>query len=211
MVAVASLAAPAPARAGGPDESAPVGWATRRAADLTAEAQRLVDAGRLDDALVRLREALGMDATYAPAYLALAAAREGVGDLREAEQVLSMGLERIPLFAEARARRASLRERRGDRHGAAGDLESALAERPADLALHAQVTEAWMRAGETPRALASARRWRFAAAAAGSVESERRATRVAAACAWVVDRADPVTWSDGRDGLRALLARAAAR
>lgn len=209
LVALQAGASAGVAAAAGPDDAAAMGWATRRAADLTAQARRLIDAGEPDEALVRLREALAMDATFGPAYLALAGAREAVGDLREAEQVLSMALERIPAFPDARAQRAALRERRGDRRGAAVDLEGALADRPHDLALHARVTDAWLRAGETPRALASARRWRVVAQAAGAVESARRASRVATACAWVVDRADPVTWTEDREGLRALLARAA--
>ena len=192
-------------------EAAPTSWATLRAAELTGEAERLRRAGAVADALVRLREALAMDATYEPAYLALAAAREATGDLREAEQVLSMAVERIPSFALARERRAALREQRGDRSGAARDLDAALADRPTDLALHARVTEAWIAAGQVPRALATARRWLVVATEVGDAASIARARRTAAACAWIVDRADPVTATEGRGGVRAVLAAAARR
>lgn len=205
----AGSAAAQPAAVGVP--APPASWATQRAADLTAEADRLRQAGAVADALVRLREALAMDATYEPAYLALAAAREGTGDLREAEQVLSMAVERVPAFTAARERRAALRERRGDREGAARDLDAALADRPTDLELHARVTEAWIAAGHVPRALATARRWLVVAAERGDAASAARARRIAAACAWIVDRADPVAASDGRGPVRALLAEAARR
>lgn len=194
-----------------PAQAAPTSWATVRAAELTGEAERLRQAGAVADALVRLREALAMDATYEPAYLALAAAREATGDLREAEQVLSMAVERVPSFALARERRAALREKRGDRTGAARDLDAALADRPTDLALHARVSEAWIAAGQVPRALATARRWLAVATDGGDAASITHARRVAAACAWIVDRADPVTATEGRGGVRAALAAAARR
>lgn len=214
LLVVLACAGPGVARAAPPSSTgAPpgeaVGWATNRAADLTGEARRLTAAGQPAEALVRLREALAMDATYAPAYLELAAAREANGDLREAEQVLSMALERLPDLAEAHERRANLRSRRGDLGGAAADLERALADRPLDFALHERVVGAWIRARMPPRALAAARRWRAATEGAEDPAASRRATVHAAALARLVDHADPVGWSEGRGGVRGLLARAA--
>jgi tetratricopeptide (TPR) repeat protein len=186
-------------------EGAPTSWATRRAAELTASGQRLMAAGAREDALVAFREAISMDPTYGPAFLDLAAAREAAGDANEAERVLSMALERIPDYPEARERRATLRERRGDGSGAADDLELAVEDRPADLALHARLVDACIRSGALPRALAAARRWVAAALASGDAASSKRATQTATALAMVVDRADPVSSSEGRGEVRGLL------
>jgi len=198
---LAGLFVVAPASA---DETV-VSWATRRAAELTATGERLAAAGSGDDALVAFRDAIAMDPTYGRAFLDLATAREASGDAAEAERVLSMALERIPGFPEARARRARLREWRGDGKGAADDLELALDDRPTDLALHNRLVEACIRAGALPRALAAARRWGAAALAAGDEATLRRATQMASALSMVVDRADPVTTHEGRGEVRDLL------
>lgn len=205
-VAVGALAlslgvlAPSPARA-----DAPVPWATRRAAELTASGERLAAAGAPDEALVAYRDAIAMDPTYGPAFLHLAAARETAGDPVEAERVLSMALERIPDYPEAREKRATLRERRGDGAGAVADLELAVDDRPSDLALHGRLVDACVRAGALPRALAAARRWAAAATTAGDDATRKRAAQTAAALTMVVDRADPVSSAEGRGDVRSLL------
>lgn len=180
-------------------------WATRRAADLTASAERLIASGARDEAMVAYRDAIAMDPTYGPAFLGLATAREADGDPIEAERVLSMALERIPDYPDARARRAALRERRGDGTGAADDLELAVEDRPSDLALHARLVDACVKAGALPRALAAARRWTAAAAAEGDEAARKRASQTATALVVVVDRADPVAWPEGSGEVRGLL------
>lgn len=180
-------------------------WSTRRAAELTLAGERLAATGAREDALVAFREAISMDPTYGPAFLRLAAAREAAGDNLEAERVLSMALERIPDDPEARERRASLRERRGDGSGAADDLELAVDVRPGDLALHGRLVDACIRAGALPRALAASRRWVVAATIGGDEAARRLATRTATALAIAVDRADPVSSSEGRGEVRSLL------
>ncbi len=197
---VAAVSAPIAAYA-----DAPVPWATRRAAELTASGERLAAGGAPDDALVAYRDAIAMDPTYGPAFMHLAAAREAAGDPVEAERVLSMALERIPDYAEARQMRATLRERRGDGAGAVADLELAVDDRPSDLALHGRLVDACVRAGALPRALAAARRWAAAAATSGDEVARKRAAQTAAALTMVVDRADPVSSAEGRGDVRALL------
>lgn len=138
---------------GGP-AAAQENWARAQAKSLAAQAAAEASAGHVDVAARLYHDALGIDASYAPLYLGLGALRERAGDLREAEQVYSVGLEHLPGFWEGRAARARLRWRAA-RHGEAkADLLEAIAQRKSDLALLEELAGWCVEDGEFPRALA---------------------------------------------------------
>lgn len=120
--------APAPAPAA-PSES----WATRAARELVDRAAQARSSGDAGRALAWLTEAIRMDPSYGPAYFALGSLREALGDLGEAERVYDLALRLPSATAEALARRAGLRRRRGDSRGALSDLAASLERAPDHL------------------------------------------------------------------------------
>ena len=178
LALVVALTAPRSARA---DEAltvapAPVeSWATARARELVRQGDEHRGAGRVALALARYREALEMDATYAPAYLALAELREASGEIEEAERVLALGLDRVPGFWEAKLARARILARAARAREATSVLLSALDDRPDDPVVLGKLLEVAPRAGQLPVALASARRLVALARARGDAAAERDA------------------------------------
>lgn len=73
-------------------------------------------------AVRRYMEALALDGTCGEAYLGLGALRTRAGDLREAERVYSVALERIPDLRPAFGARARVRRALGFRREAVTDL-----------------------------------------------------------------------------------------
>src|SRR4051794_9308471 len=65
-------------------------WATSQAAELPRQGKEHAARGEGATATRRYLDAIGFDATYGPAYLALGALHEQAGDPREAERAYTM-------------------------------------------------------------------------------------------------------------------------
>jgi tetratricopeptide (TPR) repeat protein len=148
-------------------------------------------AGRDDVAIRRYTEALALDPTLGEAYLGLAGVRTKRGDAREAERVLSMALEHVPLLREALQARARVRWALGDRAGALADLEtfSARADDPAALR---ELADWYAADGRTPAQLAVWRRILALGLKGGDVSLVREARTMVRALQILVSPADPV-------------------
>jgi tetratricopeptide (TPR) repeat protein len=195
------------------EETAPMrSWATARAESLTLESASLLAAGRALEGLERLREALVIDATYGPAYLRLAEAREAMGEPREALAILALGLSHVPELWEARARRARLHLRIGTSREALGEVREALALRPDEPAVLELVLVIAPRERELALALAAARRLVALRRARGDANGAREVQLTAIALTRLVAEADPVAAGrDSADPVRRMLGRAALR
>jgi tetratricopeptide (TPR) repeat protein len=103
-----------------------VSWATRSAQYWCAKAQRHEQHHGLLRALEAYSHAIRADATFGPAYLAMARLRERLGDVQEAERIYTHAT-RLPAFeSEALAHRAALRRQQGRREEALRDLQAAV-------------------------------------------------------------------------------------
>jgi tetratricopeptide (TPR) repeat protein len=89
-----------------------------RVGEQVAEAQRLLAAGKLDDADARLADALKLDATSAPALALQGYVRLAQGRLDEAERAERSALGSDPKYARAEWALAEVARRRGDEAGA---------------------------------------------------------------------------------------------
>lgn len=183
-------------------------WATSQAAELTRQGDAHAARGELDLALARYLQAIGIDATYGPAYLGLGSVRERSGDPEEAERAYAMGIEHVPAFADALVARARLRARMHEARAALADLRAAAEIRPDDLAVLAQLRDAYVKAQALPAALGVARRMAAVAGEHGDEAAERAARLSARALGALVGDADPVRAGlDGRGAVRRALAR----
>jgi tetratricopeptide (TPR) repeat protein len=134
---------PASARAEGE-----ASWPGSAAAELTRQGREHANNGDDPLAMRRFAEAVRLDPSYGPAYLALAAARERTGDFPEAERTYNVAIEHIPNFVAALRARAALLRRMGESTREIADLEhvARLTEEPDSLrALAARYVEnkAW--------------------------------------------------------------------
>ncbi len=172
--------------------SAEESWATKRARDLTEQANAHRAAGRTDDALSRYRQAIEMDGTYGAAYLGLAELREATGDIDEARQVLRVALEAIPSFREARVAHADLLHRAKRYAESTVLLLEALRLDRDSVALLEKVLRTAPRAGALPVALGAARRLASLAKARGDDRAAADAEVTARALTRLVSEADPV-------------------
>jgi tetratricopeptide (TPR) repeat protein len=188
----------ATARAGAEDGGAPAeppatSWATAQAIQRTRLGHQHVTRAEQEAALRAFLDAIGFDATYGPAYLALGEAYEARGDVLEAERALSMGIEHIAGFFEALSRRARLRARLHRSSDAIADFEAALALRPDEQAVLRDLAGVYIAARALPAALAVTRRRRSVAEAQGDQRGAGEARAEATALAWLVGEVDPVT------------------
>ncbi len=193
VVATLTVVSPAAAQAEAPTES----WATTRARSLVEQGSAHRAAGHVELALARFREAIEMDGTFGPAYLALADLREATGDVDEADRVLALSLDRIPSFSEGLAKRAELFTRADRPRDATAALLLALDARPDDPALLAKLVDSAAKARLFPVALRAARRLAALSHARGDAAAEREAMLTATALAMLVGPSDPVA-----DGVR---------
>lgn len=183
-------------------------WATKQAEQLTSQGKAHVDRGATEPAVRRFLEAIELDGTYAPAYVALGALRESVGDLAEAERTYSLGISHIPGFAEALVGRARVRARLGRRPDALGDLREAARLKPYDLVLLERLAKAYVEAAALPAALAVTRRMVTVAEREGQDDVAHRARVQAAAIQKLVGELDPVQYGlEGRGPVRRAIAR----
>jgi tetratricopeptide (TPR) repeat protein len=202
LVAAAILVA-APARADEPAATVP--WATAQAAEMTRQGRAHAARGETTEAIARYLDAVGFDATYGPAYLALASAYESTGDVREAERTYAVGIEHVPGFADALIGRGRLRAALHRAPEAIADFQEAAALRPDAIAVQRELEGALVAAGALPAALAVARR-------IAALADDQRDARAAAdarirarALALIVADADPVTAGKGRGDVRSAL------
>jgi tetratricopeptide (TPR) repeat protein len=204
LVAALGVSLPTSARA---DPPAP----GESAAELTRQGQAHVHEGNDGLAVRRFIEAITIDPTHGPAYLALAAARERAGDLAEAERTYDLALEHIPNFAAAYRARAALKRRMGEPQGEITDLEmvAAIAESPESLrALAARYVEdkSW------PAALATWRRIAALETTRADDRARREAMMKVRALTVLCAELDPVTGDVARRGwMRRALASMARR
>ncbi|MBX3127478.1 MAG: tetratricopeptide repeat protein [Polyangiaceae bacterium] len=149
---------PPASRAPAPTPAPAESWATRAARELVDRAAQARSGGDAGRALAWLTEAIRMDPSYGPAYFALGSLREALGDVGEAERVYDLALRLPSATAEALARRAELRRRRGDSRGALSDLAASL-ERAPDHVERLQTLAGWyVEASNWIGALSSLRR-----------------------------------------------------
>lgn len=187
-----SLALPCPALAD-PTPVASENWATARARALTEQARGLIAAGSSEQAVAKLNEALGVDATFEPAYLTLASLRAALGQHDEALLVLDMGLERVPGFDAALEAKADVLGRAKRWSAATQIYLELLRRREDDEGTLTRLLDAAVRASLFPVALASARRLAALAHARGDEAAARDARLTARALARLVAEADPVS------------------
>ena len=184
-------------------------WATTQAAELTRQGKEHADRGDVDVASRRFMEAITLDGTYGPAYLALGAVREASGDPAEGERAYSLGIEHVPGFAEGLAARARLRARQRRLADALGDFEAAAKLRPDDLALLPELANAYVAVQALPAALAVARRIE-ALLADGDPRALADARLRSRALGALVGELDPViAGATGRGSVRRALAAVA--
>jgi tetratricopeptide (TPR) repeat protein len=189
------------------------GWATTQAAELTRQGKEHAANGDVDTAARRFVDAIALDGTYAPAYLALGNLREAGGDAREAERAYSLGIDHVPGFADGYVARAQLRRRHRRLAEALADLEAARALRPDDPAILGDLTSAFIEASALPAALAVARRLEALADDSGSARALAEARQKVRALAILVGEVDPVVAGVSQRGAvrRALALRAMSR
>jgi tetratricopeptide (TPR) repeat protein len=170
----------------------PQGWATAQAVELTRQGREHAAQRAPDTAAGRFLEAIKFDATYGPAYLGLGALHEQSGDLREAERAYSMGIERVPRFADGHRARARLRLQQR-RHGdAVADAETAAELAPDAIDVLQELAHVYIAAGALPAALAVTRRAEALAEAQGDARALAEAGVRARALGALVAEVDPV-------------------
>jgi tetratricopeptide (TPR) repeat protein len=184
-------------------------WATSRARERVATAERLAGQGEVDGALASLREALTFDPTFTPAYVALGRLHASRGDLAEAELVLAHGLERTTGDAELVRARGRVRKSAGRLDEAARDLELAARARPHEADGWRELLAAHVEGHNLAAALGVVRRLVSLARETADSEAERRELVRARALGLLVAELDPVSAGGDRGLVRAALAVAA--
>jgi tetratricopeptide (TPR) repeat protein len=154
-------------------------------------------------AVRRYMEALSLDATCGEAYLGLGSLRARRGDLREAERVYSVALERLPELRAAQKARAHVRRALGMRREAVGDLLGGAEDDPSAL----RVLAGWYgEDGQAPAQLATWRKIRDVAEASGDAVLLHEAKTTVRALVILVGPADPAAAPPDERGIRAVLA-----
>ena len=182
------------------------GWATAQAAELTRQGQAHAARGDVEVAARRLLDAIELDVTFGPAYLALGGVDEAKGDLREAERVYSMGIDHVVGFTEGLVARGRLRARQHRLAEALPDLEAASSSRPDDPSILRELYAAYLGAGALPAALSASRRLGLAGEAVGDARAIAEAKAATAALEKLVGALDPVlAGAQGRGTVRRAL------
>lgn len=161
-----------------------------------------------DVALRRYMDALALDPTCEEAYLGLGSLRARRGDLREADRVYTVALERIPELRAARLGRAHVRRALGLRAEAIDDLVAGSEGEVAAL----RVVAAWFgEDGQTPAQLAIWRRIAAHADIRHDMALANEARTMVRALVLLVGPADPAAAPTDERGLRRLVASLARR
>ena len=191
LALAAALLAAGPAE--GQEPPAPASWATTQAAEQTRQGLAHAARGETSEAIARYLDAIGFDATHGPAYLALAAAYEARGDVKEAERTYAVALSHVPGFAEALIGRGRLRAALHRAPEAAADFQEAAALRPEAIGVLRELEATLVAAGALPAALAVARRIAALAEEQHDARAAAEARVGSKALALIVAEADPVT------------------
>lgn len=156
-----------------------------------------------DRALRHYTDALAIDPTCEEAYLGLGRLRARRGDLREAERVYNVALERLPGLRAARLGRAFVRRALGARAEAVDDLLTGSEEDPAVL----RVLAGWYgEEGQTPAQLAVWRRIVARAQASQDAPLLHEARMMVRALLVLIGPADPAASPPGDDTFRRFVA-----
>jgi tetratricopeptide (TPR) repeat protein len=193
VVLAAVLLAAGPLHADEPPDPAPASWATSQAAELTRQGRAHAAHGEASLAIERYLAAVGFDATYGPAYLALASAYEAAGDVKEAERTYAVGIDHVPGFADALLGRGRLRAALHRMSEALADFEEAASLRPDAIGVLRELYGAYVAAGALPAALAVTRRIAVLADDQRDARAAAEARVGSKALALLVGDADPVT------------------
>lgn len=174
---------------------AQVGYRAERAAELTAMGGRFLEAGDRVSAAGYFREAIGVDPSFAPAYVALGELQLARGALRDAEETFRIAAARAGTEARVWIGLARTLEAMGadeDADGVLAQASAALREDETILSFRAEHAE---RRGRWSLALALTRRLATLAVRRG--ESERAGTLRARerALSVLVGNLDPVRGS----------------
>jgi tetratricopeptide (TPR) repeat protein len=182
--------------------------ASNSALELVRIAQAHERAHEEDVALRRYMEALSLDPTCEEAYLGLGSLRARRGDLREAERVYTVALERLPQLRDARLARAHVRRSLGLRHEAVDDL---LGGTDGDIRALRILATWYGEDGQTPAQLSV---WRRIAARAETTQDaplQKEAQTMIRALVILLGPADPAAAPADERGLRRTFATIARR
>lgn len=158
-------------------------------------------------AVRRYMEALALDATCEEAYLGLGALRERRGDLREADRVYSVAVERMPWFRPALAQRARVRRSLGFLREAVADLLAS-----GEEASTLRTLAGWYgEEGQLPAQLSVWRKLLIVAESQSDAALAREARTMVRALVLVVGPADPAAAPPARGGVREVIATVARR
>lgn len=167
-------------------------------------------------ALKRYGDALALDPTCEPAYLALGALRERRGELGEAEAVYGTGMLHVPTSIALVAARGRVRQRLGRLEDAATDLGHALAAAPPNSAdarsILVSLAAVRRALGQPAAELAVWRRLLVVARAESDLDLAKKAALQAHALSIFVGEVDPaLRGREGEDAVRRTLAAIARR
>lgn len=192
LVAVCG-AATASAQEAKKEPEAQENWATARARLLTEQGVAHRKSGHADAAVSRLLEAISIDGTFGPAYLALASLREASGEWEEALHVLDMGIDRITGFDEGLVARAAVLTRAKQYASATAAYLTVLQRHSDDEASLRQLLVVAPRASLLPVALGASRRLMALCRERADAPCEKEARLTTRALESLIAEADPVT------------------
>jgi tetratricopeptide (TPR) repeat protein len=165
------------------------------AEELADRGRRLEEAQRFTEAIRAYSESINLDPGRGETLVALAKLRMRLGDVGEAELLLTTAARNPKVAAEALTLRAHLRSGQGRASEAARDLESAANLAPDDAARTEELSAIYVARGAWPSALSL---WRRAAAQSREEERDRRTKLQVRALTVLAAELDPVTAGAGR-------------
>lgn len=187
-------------------------WATKQARTLTAQGQAAEQANQTDVALRRYLDAIDLDGTFGPAYLALAKLRTRTGEVDEAEKVLDLGLDRIVGFSEGVLAKAELKATTKRFDASTGLFLEYLKLAPSDGSALLRLIDVATKADRLPVALAAARRLHALAVASGVEADRKNAASTVRVLMKLLGSVDPVSsGAASRESARRALAKARPR
>lgn len=176
----------------GASAQAPDGYRASRAAELTELGARFLEAGDRVSAAGYFREAIGIDPSHAPAYVALGELQLARGAVRDAEDTFRVGAIRAGRDVRVWIGLARALDASGEPDASDAVLAQADAAFPADRALLAFRAERAEARGRWSLALALTRRLAALATEEGGLEEVARLRARERALAVLVGGLDPV-------------------
>ncbi len=183
-------------------------WATKQARTLTSQGRAAAGNGQADVAIRRFLDAIELDGTYGPAYLALADLRTRSGEVDEAEKVLDLGLDRIVGFSEGLRAKAELKVTTKRFDAATSLFVDVLKSAPDDRTTLERLIEVATKADRLPVALGAARKLHALAVASGNESERKNAASTVRVLMKLLGSVDPVLGTQpSRERARRALAR----